>query len=152
MTINSIKLSYTTVLFAICLVPILSSCTHAQCIDNQDAHYSEAARYYHSKQYRGASMRFEAIARELARCERQPAQFNPEHQRAIALILITAGEAAHWANENARGRRLVKEAMSRLDTLVPYMKVNHELGFLVSSDYEQAQSDLRGLWTLGVRL
>ncbi len=65
--------------------------------------------------------------------------------------MLVAGEAAHWDRDDSRARVLVTRARGLIRKYERPSKYDHDVLFRLSGDEEEANSDLAGTWTLGVR-
>ena len=117
--------------------------------------YVSAAEAYQMRDFSRASREFEAESRRMLRCPAiVPADLSADgvRQEFAVYELLTAAQSAHWAGDDARGRRLASQAKVLSHHVGRMLKndVDDNEGMLLA-DREQADNDLTGEWTIGLR-
>jgi hypothetical protein len=115
-----------------------------------DALLDRAVHLYETGQYAESSTLYEHSAYGYEACAKREQIETPTVRDSIALLLMIAGEAAHWAHEPTRARFLAHLARSRFEKIVPFAKNDSDLDFSLTGHIEEVDGDLAGRWTLGV--
>ncbi len=112
--------------------------------------FESAKRAYETRKYAEASRAFEALAVGAQRCAKDE-PLDAGQREFVVNEMLTAAEAAHWDHHDARARTLLIRAHALIRQFEAISKNDNDVEFALLLDRDQAQRDLAGSWTLGVR-